>query len=211
LNRRNSRSIGSTLISLGILLIVGIVLSFLMWNFAGTKVLAVNALYADPKDVKFGDEKVIIDSREIVLPAEGEFLGNLKIPSIDLEVPIYVGDSDKELSKGVAMDTYMRYPGQDGNVVLAGHTNLVFKTLGEAKDGDEVIIDTSYAVFKYKIASHEIVQAMDTTVIVEKDSEFLTIYTCYPFNFVASTDKRYVLRCDFVSKEAKSELRSQNQ
>lgn len=180
-----------------------------MWNLANEKVLAANAFYSDPSESKLGTEKIKIDEKEIVLPPQGELLGNLKIPSINLEVPIYVGDSDNELAKGCGMDLSMKYPGQDGNVVLAGHTNLVFKTLGDAKDGDEIIIDTSFATFTYKIASHEITEATDTTVIVEKDREFLTVYTCYPFNFLASTDKRYVLRCEFVDKQGKTELKSQ--
>ncbi len=208
-NRNNSQSIGSTFISLGIILVVFVVISFVFWNLANEKVVAANTFYQDPEDVNLGNEKVIIGTKEVTLPAKGEELGILKIPSINLESKIFVGDSDNELAKGCGMDTNMKYPGQDGNVVLAGHTNLVFKTLGEAKDGDEVIIDTSYATFTYKIASHEIVSAKDKNVIVPKESEFLTIYTCYPFNFLASTDKRYVVRCNLVDKQEKNELKSQ--
>ncbi len=206
--RGNTSNVGASFISLLLLLVVGVVLSFVFWSIANEKVLAVNSLYSDPDDIKFADEDIIIDSKKVKLPVKGEQLGTIKIPSIDLESPLFVGDSDEELAKGCGMDLSMKYPGQNGNVVLSGHTNLVFKNLGGVKDGDEVILDTYYATFTYKANSHEIVSAKDTNVIVEKDKEFLTIYTCYPFNFLASTDKRYVLRCDFVQKEDKKELKT---
>ena len=220
MNRRNSgsrsrnnpqASIGSTFVTLGIMLIVGIVLSFMMWTLANQKVVAVNASSLNLADSKTGDEKLQIGPNEYLLPPKGELLGYLRIPSINLELPIYVGDSDEELAKGVGMDTRMRYPGQDGNVVLSGHTNTMFKTLGEANDGDEVSIETTYATYTYRIASHEIVLYNDENVIVPKPSEFLTIYTCYPFNFLASTDQRYVVRCDFVDEQVKNELKSESE
>jgi len=203
-------SIGSTFITLALVLVIGVVLSFILWNMANDKVLAANALNSDPADIKFANQTININSREVSLPDIGEELGTLAIPSINLVSPIYVGDSNDVLHKGgCGMDTRMTYPGQNGNVVLAGHTNKVFRNLGDAKDGDEVIIDTYYATFTYKIASHEIVSYNDPTVIVPKDTEFLTMYTCYPFNFLAQTDKRYVVKCDLVKRQDKNEIKAQ--
>ncbi|MCL2322557.1 MAG: class D sortase [Oscillospiraceae bacterium] len=213
-------SIVSTLITLILALVIGVVLSYILWNIANDKIIAANSLNTDSADIKFANQTFIINSRDTIDSSDsikprdvpllelGEKLGTLSIPSINLVSPIYVGDSPDVLHKGgCGMDTRMKYPGQNGNVVLAGHTNLVFKILGEAKDGDEVIIDTYYATFTYKIISHEITQYDDPTIIVPKNTEFLTLYTCYPFNFLAPTDKRYVVKCDLVESQDKNEIK----
>ncbi len=143
------------------------------------------------------DEKNKLDH----MPSIGEVLGSIQMPSISLSSALVYGDGSNELSIGVGIDQRQKIPGQGGNVILAGHNNMAFGALGGLKVGDEVILNTSYGAFKYKVETYRVTQYDDLTVIVSKDQEYLTMYTCYPFDVYTPTPTRYVVTCTYVGKE----------
>jgi sortase A len=138
---------------------------------------------------------------ELVEAAVGEEIGRVYFPKLELGVPIFHGVSEDELVRGVGHVPESGLPGDGRNIVLSGHRDTVFRRLGELEVGDQVLVDTVDGGFLYKIVKVRVVDKDDTTVLVERPREVLTITTCYPFRFVGSAPERYVLEAVRLKRE----------
>jgi sortase A len=124
----------------------------------------------------------------------GEEVGLLVIPKLEAILPIVEVVEEDDLEKGVGHYTGTKYPGQNGQIVLSGHRDTVFRRLGELEIGDEFIVKMPYGDFTYVIERTQIVDADDRTVInPDIDEELLTVTTCYPFRYVGSAPDRYII------------------
>ncbi|EWG13153.1 class D sortase [Cytobacillus firmus] len=132
-----------------------------------------------PVDVSFG---------------QGEAIGILKIPRLEAELPIIEGTDEDELEKGVGHYSTTVLPGQPDQILLSGHRDTVFRSLGELQIGDTFEVSMPYGEFTYEITDSKIVDADDTTVIRSTAPiEILTVSTCYPFSYVGNAPSRYIL------------------
>lgn len=131
-------------------------------------------------------------------PEQGEMIGNLSIPKLEANLPIYHGTDEDELEKGVGHFAGSVLPGEKDNSVLSGHRDTVFRKLGEVGKGDLLIVTTEAGEFTYKVRKVRIVDADDRTVIVPKPRPTLTVTTCYPFDFIGDAPERYILVADLV-------------
>ncbi len=137
------------------------------------------------------DEKIDISAFS---PAIGEEVGILSLPTLDEVLPIVEGVDEDDLEKGVGHYGGTAFPSQQGQVVLSGHRDTVFRRLGELELGDELEVKMPYGDFTYVIDKTEIVDADDRTVInPDIDEELLTVTTCYPFTYVGSAPDRYII------------------
>ncbi|KZE64210.1 sortase [Fictibacillus phosphorivorans] len=134
-------------------------------------------------------------------PKVGENIGNLYIPKLKAELPIFHGTNEDELEKGVGHFADSVLPGEKDNSVLSGHRDTVFRKLGEVKKGDLLVVTTTAGEFTYKVKQVRIVDKDDRTVIVPKPRATLTVSTCYPFNFVGAAPERYVLVAFLVNSK----------
>lgn len=143
---------------------------------------------------------------KIRFPKFGEKFGDIIIDSVSLNVPVFNGDNEEQLLKGAGHFNGSRFPGEGGNVVLAGHRNSVFKKLKDVAAGDLMTLNTTYGKYVYKISEIKIVDGNDQSIIQPMDSEKLTLYTCYPFNYIGHAPKRYVVIGDLVEGTTIEEL-----
>lgn len=146
-------------------------------------------------------EKTIEKDHTVVRPTQiGEQFATLSIPSLDYNQPVYEGDTDEVLSIGIGHYEGSTVPGENGNVLLAGHRDMAneFTALQNIKEGDEVIMKMSYGDYYYKVSEIKIVDPDNTEVGAVSDHEKLTMYTCYPFDYIGHAPNRYVVICDFV-------------
>ncbi|MCM3576471.1 class D sortase [Mesobacillus subterraneus] len=131
-------------------------------------------------------------------PEKGEMIGNLTIPKLNANLPIYHGTDEDELEKGVGHFAGSVLPGEKDNSVLSGHRDTVFRQLGKVGKGDLLVVSTEAGEFTYKVRKVRIVDADDRTVIVPKPRATLTITTCYPFDFIGDAPERYILVADLI-------------
>lgn len=131
-------------------------------------------------------------------PEKGEMIGNLSIPKLEANLPIYHGTDEDELEKGVGHFAGSVLPGEKDNSVLSGHRDTVFRKLGNVGKGDLLVVSTEAGEFTYKVRKVRIVDADDRTVIVPKPRATLTVTTCYPFNYIGDAPERYILVADLV-------------
>lgn len=145
-----------------------------------------------------------ISNAASIYPEYGQEFGDLVIASAGIDYPVFNGDSDEQLNKGIGHYFGSRYPGENGKVVLSGHRNTVLKDLGKAELGDKVILETTYGTYVYKVSNIRITKSSDKTITDAADGkETLVLYTCYPFTFVGNAPQRYVVTCDSVEGGAK--------
>lgn len=129
---------------------------------------------------------------------EGAAIGEVRIDRIGMRAVISQGDSDAVLRLGAGHLADTPWPGQPGNVVIAGHRDTIFRPLRNVRAGDLVDITTESTVAHYQVVSARIVPPTDLSVLSPTDGNTLTLITCYPFSFVGRAPERFVVRATEV-------------
>ena len=65
--------------------------------------------------------------------------------------------------------------------------------------GTNIEIETNYGKFKYVLSKIDILDA-DKYSSLEKNDKTLILYTCYPFDEIVYSNKRYVLYANLVEE-----------
>ena len=128
-------------------------------------------------------------------PEFGTKYASIEIPKIDIDLPVYFGDTLEVLKKGVGHSTGSYFPGEGGSIVYMGHNSKkVFRRFSELQIGDKITIKTTYGTYKYSIYDMKLVKETETDQIpIQKEKEILMVYTCYPFNNIGYATQRYVV------------------
>ena len=84
------------------------------------------------------------------------------------------------------------------NVALAGHRDTFFRPLRKIRRGDEIHLTTSEGTFQYRVASTSVVDPDDVHVLDDVGRPILTLVTCYPFNYVGSAPRRFIVRAEQI-------------
>ena len=76
-----------------------------------------------------------------------------------------------------------------------GHNSKkVFRRFSELKKGNEITLKTTYGEYKYKIYDMQIIKETDLDKLpLQKETEILMVYTCYPLNNIGYATQRYVV------------------
>jgi sortase A len=121
-------------------------------------------------------------------------LAILRIPRLELEVPVYDGTSDAvlDLAAGRIEDTAL--PGTAGNVGIAAHRDGFFRVLKDLKEGDALVLDTPAATEQYRVEWIRITIPTDVSVIEPTPGRAVTLVGCYPFYHVGSAPQRFIVR-----------------
>jgi sortase A len=134
-------------------------------------------------------------------PAAGVLLGRLEAPTVKLSTAVLEGSDDATLSRGSGHIEDTPFPGQSGNVGIAGHRDTTFRALRRIKIGDALEYRTSDKLYRYRISKTWIVGPDDVYVLDPTPQPALTLVTCYPFEFVGHAPNRFIVRADFVGEE----------
>ncbi len=84
-------------------------------------------------------------------------------------------------------------PGVKGNVVLAGHRDTFFRKLSGIMKNDRIEVSTATRRYQYMVTSTEIVDPQNTRMMESGSGSELTLITCYPFYYVGSAPKRFIV------------------
>lgn len=121
-------------------------------------------------------------------------LAVLRIPGIDLEVPVFDGTDEFTLNRAVGRIAGTARPGEPGNLGIAGHRDGFFRGLKDVSIGDVVELQTLTGTERYAITSITITTPSDVEVLDPTSETSITLVTCYPFYFVGSAPQRYIVR-----------------
>ena len=172
-----------------------ILVSIGLWQFIDVK----TQTHASLKEAKelIADQPAVAPKKRVVNsppPDMGETVGLLAIPKIKAELAIVEGTDPDDLEKGVGHYKGAYFPGDQGQIVLSGHRDTVFRKLGELKIGDLLKMEMPYGSYSYEIIDTKIVKSDDTSIItLQHEKEELILTTCYPFSYVGNAPKRYII------------------
>jgi sortase A len=130
-------------------------------------------------------------------------LALLRIPKINLEVPVLEGTDDLSLNRAVGHITGTAKPGENGNVGIAGHRDGFFRGLKDVSTGDTIEIVTPDGVNRYVIDEITVVEPANVSVLAPRADPSITLVTCYPFYFIGSAPQRYIVRASLGGSSAK--------
>lgn len=120
-------------------------------------------------------------------------LAVLRIPKIRLEVPVLEGTDGLTLNHAVGRIAGTARLGEPGNIGIAGHRDGFFRGLKDVTVGDTVELRTLTGTVAYKVDQVSIVAPEDVSVLNPKPGPSLTLVTCYPFYFLGSAPRRYIV------------------
>ncbi|MEP6713968.1 MAG: class D sortase [Terriglobia bacterium] len=129
-------------------------------------------------------------------PASGIAVAKLSFPSLHSVLYVVEGTGDRDLKRGPGHLTGTVLPGENGNCVIAGHRDTHFRVLQNIRRGDEVILERSGQRFRYRVDSMTIVDPTNTASLQPSTTAELNLITCYPFHYVGSAPKRYIVHAD---------------
>ncbi len=121
-------------------------------------------------------------------------LGRIEINSIGLTAMIQEGTGAKTLQRGVGHITGTAQLGHSGNVGLAAHRDTFFRKLRNIHEGEEIKLTTLDGSYDYRVELISIVEPGDSSVLRNSGGNILTLVTCYPFNYIGSAPKRFIVR-----------------
>jgi sortase A len=115
--------------------------------------------------------------------AEGDPLGVIRIPSIDVDWVLFGGVLPETLNQGPGHMPWTPLPGQPGNAVISGHRTTYgapFLDLDLLEPGDVIEVETAIGVHTYTVRETIIVSPTDVWVTDPKPGAWLTLTTCNP-------------------------------
>ena len=162
-------------------------------------------LVAAKPDFSLWSEKRVREYQDSLLAHFAPAIGILRIPKISVEVPVLEGTDDLSLNRGVGRIAGTATLGESGNIGIAGHRDGFFRGLKDVGPGDRIELVTSNETDTYVIDQISIVEPDDVSVLRPRPHPSLTLVTCYPFYFVGSAPKRYIVQASITdSGPAKS-------
>ena len=120
--------------------------------------------------------------------------GILRIPSVDLELPVYAGTQEKNLTRGAGRIEGTPPLDGEGNTGIAAHRDGYFRVLKDVAVGDVIEVESLSGVEQFRITDLLIVKPEDVYVLDPTAERTLTLVTCYPFYFVGSAPDRFIVK-----------------
>ena len=129
----------------------------------------------------------------------GGLVGMLDVPRLELSTPVIEGDDMKTLKRAVGHLPDTPMPWDQGNSAIAGHRDGLFRPLKDVKIGDEIRFRTTREELRYRVTKTTIVKPDDLSVLEpQADESTLTLITCYPFYYVGTAPKRFIVHAERV-------------
>ena len=136
----------------------------------------------------------------------GDVFGVLSIPKLEMEMPLYLGATDKHMADGAAQlgQTSIPIGGENTNAVIAGHRGYngapYFRYVPELQIGDSVDITNLWGTLHYSVVETKIIQPNDIDAIkIQPGRELITLLTCHPY--ASGGRQRFLVICERMEEE----------
>ncbi len=118
----------------------------------------------------------------------------LRIRRLGLAVPVYAADTARNMNRGAVLVAGTAAPDTRGNTAIAAHRDGYFRVLKNVVVGDVLSVQTLTKVERYRVTSLEVVKPTNISVLRQTQVPVVTLVTCYPFYFVGSAPRRFIVR-----------------
>ena len=106
-------------------------------------------------------------------------IGTLKIPSLDINMKVWEGETNASMAKGLGH--YTTTSAWDGNVAVCGHNRGAKYVIGDIKDleiGDTITYTTIYGTRTYEVVLVKTIASTDWSYLQATADNRITITTC---------------------------------
>lgn len=149
---------------------------------------------------------------------DGDMLGYITIPSINIVLPIYEGTHDEVLQKGIghlkqSKDKITTFPflGKSKHCILTGHSGLsttkLFSDLEKIKKGDFFYIKANRKFYQYKVRKiyKKLPSNAKKYLTTKKGGDYCTLITCIP---IYVNTHRLLVRGERVEYDGRFDMKS---
>jgi sortase A len=136
---------------------------------------------------------------------DGQPLGRLRIPSIDVSSVVVAGTGTSDLRLGPGHYPGTPLPGARGTVAIAGHRTTYgapFRRLDKLGRGDRIEVQMPYGTFVYRVEQSRIVAPTALWVTRRTSYDRLILSACHP---LYSAAKRIVVFARLIDQKPKSD------
>ena len=137
---------------------------------------------------------------------EDEVFGVISIPAMDLNMPIFLGATEKHMADGAAHMSQTSLPigGNNTNCVIAGHRGYggasYFRYIEKLRIGDSVTITNLWETLEYRVVQIKIIYPNEVKeLLIQENRDLLTLLTCHPY--ASGGKQRYLVICERVTQE----------
>lgn len=114
-------------------------------------------------------------------------MARIRIPSIDVDLPVYHGTSDETLLRGAGHleGSHLPVGGAGTRSVITAHRGLanstMFTNLNKVKSGDTFTVEVLGEVLTYRVFDVEVIEPDETSSLrAVPDEDLVTLITCTP-------------------------------
>ena len=164
----------------------------------------------------FSDKQEITNGYDPAAPGDARPVVEVSISKIGVIAPMVWSKSENEkdqladLAGGVAHFPQTASPGQNGNMIISGHSsnyiwakgkfNYIFKNLNNLMPGDAVDVKTvqqngKIITYHYKISEKFTAMPDDARIFDDTSDSTITLSTCWP---IGSNLRRLIIKGDIV-------------
>lgn len=147
----------------------------------------------EPVDFKLWSEKRVKEHQRSLLVKRDSPIAALRIEKLNIRVPVFQNTDDLSLNRGVGWIAGTARPGESGNVGIAGHRDGFFRGLKDIAVGDLIDLASISGPSVYAVDQIEIVAPENAGVLRPRSQPSLTLVTCFPFYFVGSAPRRFIV------------------
>lgn len=135
---------------------------------------------------------------------EGNVIGFLSVPKMDIELPVLLGANAENMRLGAAHLTETSYPvgGENTNCVIAAHRGYskasMFRHIERLEPGDKIYIQNFRETLTYEVVQTQIISPTDIEqLLIREGRDMVTLITCHPYRH---NYQRYVVYCERVNE-----------
>jgi LPXTG-site transpeptidase (sortase) family protein len=171
---------------------------------------------ADTDGDTFSDKDEIAHGYDPSFPGDRKMQVEISIEKISVNAPMVWSASEDEkslledLKSGVSHYPKTASPGQNGNMVISGHSsnyiwvkgdyNYIFKDLNKLEAGDLISVKTiqnngAVVIYQYKVSGKIITNPEDERIFAETSEPSLTLSTCWP---LGTAFQRLIVKAELV-------------
>ena len=125
-------------------------------------------------------------------------VGRIEVARLKLSALAREGVDTSTLRGAVGHVPGTALPGDRGNAAFAAHRDTFFRPLKDVREGDEVSIATPSGIHRYVVTGTRVVEPSNVEVLRSSTDATLTLVTCYPFDYVGSAPKRFIVSARLV-------------
>ena len=167
--------------------------------FYSSKILmaisVINTITVKSEEKEASNVKIDLEHNKLeTKPKYGTKYGDVIIEDLDVNLPLYYGDSLSILRYGIGHSFGSYFPGEGGSIVCMAHNTKGFlKRLPEIEIGTKIQVNTVYGKYTYTVYDTKIVPQEDVEAApIQDEKEILMLYTCYPTGTIGHATQRFI-------------------